>query len=109
MGGHNASSLSGQTFGDLTVIKYAGTNDQRRTTWLCRCICGGSATVTAHRLKLGRTKSCGCRTPTQRHQRIAELERVALYALELIRGGFHDEAASELDRVLGNALPLKFR
>ena len=48
--------LTGQKFGDLTVIDYAG-----NSKWNCQCSCGNTTTVAAYSLKSGTTKSCGHR------------------------------------------------
>lgn len=59
MNGVFAKDLSGQTFGFLTVIKRSGTMN-RKSTWLCRCICGNEKIVRADHLKGGKIVSCGC-------------------------------------------------
>lgn len=51
--------LTGQTYGELTVISYAG-HKNGRTAWNCLCSCGNQCIVTAHDLRSGHTKSCGC-------------------------------------------------
>lgn len=62
--GNIAEDLTGQKFGHLTVCRRAE-NRNGRTCWLCCCDCGGSKIVSAHDLKAGKVKSCGCMT----HQR----------------------------------------
>jgi hypothetical protein len=52
--------LTGQRFGRLTVISYAGTTKKGRATWQCKCDCGNNTTVMASHLKTGHTISCGC-------------------------------------------------
>ena len=52
--------LSGQKFGRLTVVEYAGKNKYNRTQWLCRCDCGNDKIVSSNSLNSGKTKSCGC-------------------------------------------------
>ena len=47
--------ISGQKFGRLTVLKFAGNNK-----WECRCDCGNITLVSSQKLKSGHTKSCGC-------------------------------------------------
>ncbi len=48
--------LSGQTFGNLTVIcRVANSLD-----WLCRCLCGKETIVITYQLVHGTTRSCGC-------------------------------------------------
>jgi hypothetical protein len=63
-GSHN---LTGQRFGRLTVVRFAGLNDydtlfKRRATWWCICDCGGApkAPVRAENLIHGQVRSCGC-------------------------------------------------
>lgn len=51
--------LSGQKFGRLTVIEFAGIKNHC-ATWRCMCECGNERIVSANNLKNGHTKSCGC-------------------------------------------------
>jgi hypothetical protein len=53
------TSLVGKTFGDLTVVSFAGKTD--RLIWNCRCVCGSIHVTTGDNLRSGHTKSCGCR------------------------------------------------
>ena len=56
--------LTGQRFGRLTVIEYAGTlvtkNHSRTTMWKCKCDCGNIKDVRYSNLARGTTQSCGC-------------------------------------------------
>lgn len=55
--------LTGQKFGKLTVLRFAGYKDDgphNVAMFECRCECGQSATVRANFLKRGKTTSCGC-------------------------------------------------
>ena len=52
--------LTGQTFGKLTVVNFAGIGNSRKAMWLCRCECGNEKTVVGSSLTSGLTKSCGC-------------------------------------------------
>jgi 5-methylcytosine-specific restriction endonuclease McrA len=47
----NRLDLTGQTFGSLTVIGYAGMQSQNRSGWICRCKCGMEITVTSDTLR----------------------------------------------------------
>lgn len=52
--------LTGQRFGRLIVLAQAD-HVHGRTAWLCRCDCSTKTFVrTAHELKSGDTRSCGC-------------------------------------------------
>ena len=51
--------LTGQVFGQLTVIQRAENDKYGNTRWLCRCDCGKECIVAASALKSGQ-KSCGC-------------------------------------------------
>ena len=62
MPGHSRKKLdlTGQRYGQLTVLGPAE-NVRGRTAWRCRCAsCGGETVVTTQRLRHGHTKSCGC-------------------------------------------------
>lgn len=58
--------LTGQIFGRLTVIKraedYVSPSGQRKTQWLCQCICGSQPIVVKYSnlTKKNGQKSCGC-------------------------------------------------
>lgn len=53
------TDITGQQFGRLTVLAYAGARNGRRY-WLCRCKCGNGSQVHTKNLRNGNTKSCGC-------------------------------------------------
>lgn len=57
--GNISDDLTGMVFGNLTVLQKEK-SQKGRVRWLCRCSCGQQKIVTAHELKLGKTKSCGC-------------------------------------------------
>ncbi len=67
--GNVAEDLTGRRFGSLTVIRR-GENKNGRTAWVCKCDCGNEKTVTAHDLKAGKVKSCGCRIHEHEHNRV---------------------------------------
>ncbi len=56
--------LTGQVFGRLTVMSYAGDYISPKGScmarWHCKCVCGNEVDVLARSLKCGDTKSCGC-------------------------------------------------
>ncbi|MBR1453182.1 MAG: hypothetical protein IJ593_00835 [Lachnospiraceae bacterium] len=49
--------LTGMQFGNWSVIRYLG--DQM---WECKCSCGTIRNIQGEKLKLGLTKSCGCKS-----------------------------------------------
>lgn len=51
--------LTGNVFGELTVISSAGSDDRGRSVWRCRCSCGAARKVYGTDLRAGRVKSCG--------------------------------------------------
>jgi len=51
---------TGQVFGRLTVVSYAGKNNLRKSTWDCSCECGNKVIVASGSLVTGNTTSCGC-------------------------------------------------
>ena len=52
--------LTGQTFDRLTATSCVGVNKKGEALWACDCICGGTTTVRASRLRSAETRSCGC-------------------------------------------------
>lgn len=52
--------ISGQRFGRLTAIRYAGKSKGKQTLWECRCDCRKTVIVHQQNLKSGHTSSCGC-------------------------------------------------
>ena len=52
--------FTGQKFGRLTIIKYAGRDKHRHNMWLCECDCGNKTTIRDHSFRSGKTKSCSC-------------------------------------------------
>lgn len=63
--------LTGQRFGRMTVLEYAGSYEfpcgTKKPMWICRCDCGKVCEVIGQNLLNGRTRSCGClRSETSR-------------------------------------------
>lgn len=54
-----AIEISGQKFGNLTVIERAGSTSYGQSTWRCKCVCGDEGIFPWSSLKRG-LKSCGC-------------------------------------------------
>lgn len=52
--------LTGQRFGRLTVLEYAGVAKNRNAKWKCKCDCGEVCVVSSSSLLTGHTQSCGC-------------------------------------------------
>lgn len=66
--------MTGQTFGELTVVKFDRTHvspgGQRTPRWLCQCSCGNTKSVAGPNLRNGNTKSCGCKERAPGRSRI---------------------------------------
>lgn len=84
-GGRNVVDLTGQKFGNLTVVRRAGSLEGR-AAWLCECVCNRTIIVRGHNLTNGSapTRSCGCarRQPIYQPRRVAPGEsarRTVLY------------------------------
>ena len=64
-GGHSGQTredLTGQQFGNLTVLYFdeEKSKEKKNTYWACKCICGREVSVLAGKLKSGlRTSCCG--------------------------------------------------
>lgn len=52
--------LTGKKVGLLTVLNFAGNNDQGRRIWRCVCECGNEVLFTTTVLHRDIAKSCGC-------------------------------------------------
>lgn len=70
--------LTGQRFGRLLVLNYAGSNG-RRALWNCRCDCGAFVVALGKVLLNGGTRSCGClrREITSRRNRTVRFDHPA--------------------------------
>ncbi len=54
--------MTGETYSYLTVVRQvANTTKNKDRYWLCRCVCGVEKAIAGGALRLGRTKSCGCK------------------------------------------------
>lgn len=52
--------LTGQTFGNLTVLYKTSEKRDNEIMWHCSCACGNEINVRGRCLRNGDTKSCGC-------------------------------------------------
>lgn len=68
-----APDIVGQKFGRLYVFRRADrkTDYEGMSLWECVCDCGRTGTFSAHTMRQGKTKSCGC----LKSERIAESNR----------------------------------
>jgi hypothetical protein len=62
--------LTGQRFGRLTVLRFAGIDKHRNALWLCRCDCGEERVVIGANLRSGHTTSCKCLQQERAAQRM---------------------------------------
>ena len=53
-------NMINKRFGRLVVLREAGRDKWGKVTWFCQCDCGQNAIVEGSRLRMGRTRSCGC-------------------------------------------------
>lgn len=71
--------ITGLKFSRLTVISYQGINFDGKSIWKCLCDCGEVRIVTAVRLKIGNTKSCGCISVKHGHAKSASSGKTREY------------------------------
>src|SRR4249920_3918444 len=57
---HQRKNLVGMTFGNLTVIRFAGRPGGKRSLWDCKCTCGKMTVRSGITLCRGSALSCGC-------------------------------------------------
>ena len=56
--------LTGQKFGNLTVLSYSGSSPDKKALWLCQCECGKNRVVMGKLLRNGSIVHCGCQNKT---------------------------------------------
>lgn len=52
--------MTGNLYGRLTVVEFAGFANDRQATWRCKCECGNESVVPGGCLRSGHSTSCGC-------------------------------------------------
>ncbi len=56
---NHTKDINGHRFGRWTVLHYCSTKNGN-AIWMCQCDCGTQKPVYGHRLRCGRSQSCGC-------------------------------------------------
>lgn len=64
---------TGNKYGKLTVLEFAGWSNKHGSIWRCQCDCGNITEVEGTNLKTGNTKSCGCLRRSFGEERVEEL------------------------------------
>lgn len=54
----NFLDITGEKYGKLQVLSYAGKNKLGNSKWICVCECNNQRIIEATKLKSGHTKSC---------------------------------------------------
>lgn len=54
------NDLTGQKFGQLTVVERRGSDKHGHVMWFCGCDCGGEIVARGADLRRGHTVGCGC-------------------------------------------------
>ena len=93
--------LTGQRFGDLTVLcraeDYVSPSGYRQSRYICRCECGKEKTTYSAALKQGRSISCGCKH--KRSYRISpELDKSNPINIDMIDQEVMDNLITEIVR-----------
>lgn len=57
---HKTKDLTGQTFGELTVLYLLDENESKDIKWHCRCSCGREVDILSKGLLSGDSTTCGC-------------------------------------------------
>lgn len=52
--------MTGEKYGRIEVISYAGISEDRRALWKCKCECGTTFITRGKDLRQGKVTSCGC-------------------------------------------------
>lgn len=57
----SGKDITNQRFGKLVAKKYAYTDNNKKSIWLCECDCGNKEVyIASNSLLAGKTQSCGC-------------------------------------------------
>lgn len=59
--------LTGEVYGQLTVLKRVPNESNHQTLWKCVCSCGNTTTSQAGNLRSGKSSSCGCKRVKHGH------------------------------------------
>lgn len=85
--------ISGNRYGRLTVVEYAGKNRQGKSLWKCKCDCGNEKNITASDLSSGRVNSCGClRKEVTAKKNFKDLTGKTFGKLQVIQRGKTDKS-----------------
>lgn len=95
--------MTGQTYGDLKVLRQEGRDSRGKPMWLCECLnCGKQRSLSGYSLRVGDTKSCGCRrgkNKQKKHRRIEyDGKTLSLTKLAMELGIPHDTLYGRLRR-----------
>lgn len=71
---------AGTVFGELTVIAPGKSTNAGGAKWRCLCSCGNQVDVRASSLRIGKTRSCGCKTKQFNAEKTAERNTKHLHA-----------------------------
>ena len=71
--------ITGQRFGKLVALAPTKERNYKSIVWKCKCDCGQEYLVSAHRLKEGKIKSCGCLKASMGEEAVAALLEEAHY------------------------------
>ena len=54
----NGKDITGQVFGELTVLFSIENEENKSSLWLCQCSCGNLLSARGTSLRSGHTRSC---------------------------------------------------
>jgi len=104
--------LTGKKFSKLVVIDLAGRDKFGSLVWDCICDCGNRvASISSHKLRSGRKKSCGClahehsprRLESYRRQSLSKIRPIEETSLARLKRKYRDGAAKrDLDFTLSD-------
>ena len=103
-GGHNRIDLCGRRFGKLVVLADTGRRKTRRPIWRCRCDCGTEVDALGKYLLVGDTKSCGCFSTGNAHNRDAVGDITLSFWTPIIKQARRRGIPFEIDRALAWSL-----
>ena len=75
---HNPYDISQQKFGNLTVIRQEGFDENEYPLWICQCVCGTFKKLTKYAILREKDRECHCKNKVKIGQKINHLTVVGI-------------------------------
>ena len=77
--------LTGRIFGDgkVKVIEKTKSSKDKRSRWICECVCGNRFITYGSQLRAGKTTSCGCLSRNEMSAEEMKKQSISLSSLDI--------------------------